>query len=456
MPTLPISLKNAACWFLLSTVFSGIAIAQDPSLPKADESTQGLFYKLGGGRIVPAPGSGFVTHRITARLKIGFGYSCGEFNYQDNITEMINEIETKLRELPVQLQNGITAAAAGLPGYLMQKINPNLYNIVTKSLDETTELFRFSYKTCEQMEQDMRKGKNPYDNFMNVVVAGKWKNKADSGTNIADTKADISKNPEGPIIWLGGKEYGTANNPIQINHDLVMAGYNIMLGRTGNVSTNEIPVGVLANQPIVKIWARPSVAGDWVQEVVGDLVIITAEKNGQPTGISGEGLRPVVTALEPVIRDALVLAVNTHDFTDINDYTSLTVSNGLVEGLRAMTLGERLVFMERLVSEMAVNEAFERVTLIRQMLLMGLKHPDNVAANISDKAEEYIRQTTFADLDSALSEIYKSLALKNTTVNTTAMAIINQNTARQTSGISADTNAPMNEPALLDGGIPTN
>ena len=428
----------------------------DESLPAVDAGTQTLFYRLGGGRVVPAPGSGFVTHRVTARLKGGFGYSCGEFDFQNNVSQMINQIETRVREIPMQLQNAISAAVAGLPGYLMQKINPNLYNIVTKSLDETAELFRFSYKSCEQMEAEMRQGKNPYDGFMTAVVANKWKFGAEAGDNIADTKDEIADDPTGPIEWLGGNEYGTVQRPIQINHDLVMAGYNIMLGRTGDVSTDAMPVGALAQQPIVQIWSRPSDAGIWIQDVVGDMIIITTERDPEPQSITGEGLRQVVTDLEPLIRNALNDAIETYDFEAINKFTSLTLSNGLVEGLRAMPLGERLVYMERLISEMAVNEAYERVTLIRQMLLMGLNHPDNVAAKISDKTEEYIRNKTFPDFDILVNEIYETLALKRTTVNSTALSIINQNNARQSSGIATETGIVTEEPTLLDGGIPTN
>ena len=441
---------------IMLSAFSVNAFAQDPTLPKIDDSTDLLFLKLGGGKVVPAPGSGYVTHRVTARLKLGFGYSCGEFDFQDNIAQMINQIETRVREIPMQLQNAMSAAVAGLPGYLMQKINPNLYNIVTKSLDETAELFRFSYKTCEQMEAEMRQGKNPYDNFMTAVVANKWKIGGESGQNIVDMKSEIAADKNGPIKWLGGNEYGTVQRPVQINHDLVIAGYNIMIDRTGDVSTNEIPTGVLAQQPIVQIWSRPSIAGDWIQNVVGDLRIITAVDNVEPESITGKGLRPVVADLEPLIRAALSSAIIIHDFEDINKFTSARLSSGLVDGLRGMPLGERLVFMERLVSEMAVNEAYERVTLIRQMLLMGLKHPDNVAANISDRTEEYVRGKTFADLDIAINEIYEALALKRTTVNSTAISIINQHNARQSSGIASDTGIVGEEPTLLDGGVPLN
>ncbi|MCP4983002.1 MAG: hypothetical protein GY935_21210, partial [Gammaproteobacteria bacterium] len=242
------------------TIVIATSVQADPSLPIIDVSTHALFYKLGGGSAIPAPGSGQVTHHVTAHFKGGFGYSCGEFDFQDNMSQMINQIQTQVREIPMQLQNAISAAVAGLPGYLMQKVNPNLYNIVTKSLDETAELFRLSYKSCNQMEREMRRdpGANPYAGFMSVSIANKWSAGGSSGGNIADVDAQIKQDPTGPVQWLGGNDYGTIDNPVRINHDLVIAGYNIMLGRSTDVSIDTKPSGALTQEPIVQIWDKPS------------------------------------------------------------------------------------------------------------------------------------------------------------------------------------------------------
>ena len=428
--------------------------ATDPSLPIIDISTHALFYKLGGGGAVPPPGSGYVTHRVTARFKGGLNYSCGEFDFQNNLSQMINQIETQTRQIPMQLQNAISAAVAGLPGYLMQKINPNLYNIVTKSLDETAELFRLSYKSCQSMEQEMRRdpGSNPYAGFMSVSIANKWSSGASAGANIADVDTSIKQDPTGPVKWIGGNDYGTAAKPVRINHDLVIAGYNIMLGRSGDVSINSKPTGTLGQEPIVKIWDRPSKAGEWIQRVVGDREIVTDEEEPSHKSVTGEGLRPMVAELEPLIQAALLEAVNKYDFTDMNKYTTLAISNGLVDGLRAMPLGERSVFMDRLVSEMAVNEVYHRVTLTRQMLLIGLNAPDIVASQASGNTTSYVRGSTLPDLDALVAEIYNDLSLKRTTVNSTALSIINQNTSRETSGIAAEPGPVVNTPIMNDGG----
>jgi len=304
------------------------------------------------------------------------------------------------------------------------------------------------------MEQEMRRdpGSNPYAGFMSVSIANKWTAGASAGGNIADVDAAIKQDPTGPIKWLGGNDYGTAAKPVRINHDLVIAGYNIMLGRSGDVSIDTKPTGTLAQEPIVKIWDRPSKAGEWIQRVVGDREIVTSSKDPTHKSVTGEGLRPRVAELEPLIQAALSDAVNKYDFTDVNQYTTLAISNGLVDGLRAMPLGERSVFMDRLVSEMAVNEVYHRVTLTRQMLLIGLNAPDIVASQAAGDTTTYVRSSTLPDLDSLVAEVYSDLALKRTTVNSTALAIINQNASRQTSGLSADPGPVINTPIMTDGG----
>jgi hypothetical protein len=101
---------------------------------------------------------------------------------------------------------------------------------------------------------------------------------------------------------------------------------------------------------------------------------------------------------------------------------------------------------------MAVNEVYHRVTLTRQMLLIGLNAPDIVASQASGNTSSYVRGSTLPDLDALVAEIYNDLSLKRTTVNSTALSIINQNTSRETSGISAEPGPVVNTPIMNDGG----
>ena len=113
------------------------------------------------------------------------------------------------------------------------------------------------------------------------------------------------------------------DNPIQINRDLVIAGYNILIGRTGDVSTVSRPLGAAALEPIVKIWPTPADAGQWIQEVIGDQKIVLKDGGAIPKEtIPGEGLRPKVEDLETAMRQAVLDAYERNDYTALNKYPS--------------------------------------------------------------------------------------------------------------------------------------
>ena len=389
----------------------------------------GEYYTLGGGAVLPPPGSGRVTFNINARLQVGFGYSCGKFNFHDNISQMINQFQQRLRQLPGQLQQAVQAAIAGLPGYLMQKYNPTLYNILTKTLDESAELFNMSFKTCEQMEAEMAAdpNANPYDGFFRASIAEKWRDGGNQSNAVApDVYEDIKQNPAEPIQWLGGNLYGTQFNPVQINHDLVVAGYNIMLGRTNDVSITTAPTGTLANEPIVQIWSNPDEAGRWVQTVVGDLRIILTGSNQNRSTIPGKGLRPKVVELRADIEQAFNLAYNQNDYSQIKTFGSLNVTPALIESLRSMNAGERAVLRGRLIEEMAVKETVERAFLILQMLSTGSQAPDVTSSVGGAAADEYLRQNTLPAFESQIDSIIKDLELRDKTLSRTSRDIISR------------------------------
>lgn len=385
------------------------------------------YYTLGGGQVLPPPGSGRVTFNINARLQVGFGYSCGKFNFHNNIEQMINQFQSRLRQLPGQLQQAVQAAIAGLPGYLMQKYNPTLYNILTKTLDESAELFNMSYKTCEQMESEMARdpNANPYDGFFRASIAEKWRDGGNVNNAVApDVYEDIKSSPAEPIQWLGGRLYGTTFNPVQINHDLVVAGYNIMLGRTGDVSVTTAPTGTLVNEPIVQIWSTPEDAGVWAQTVVGDMRIVLTGSNQNRTSIPGKGLRPKVVALKAEIETAFNTAYNTNDFSALKRYGSLAISPVMMSSLKAMQFGERELMKNRLIEEMAVRETIERTFLILQMMNTGIQAPDVVSSTGGAVADEYLRKTTLPTFYEHIDAVLKDLELKAATVTKTSRDII--------------------------------
>jgi hypothetical protein len=309
---------------------------------------------------------------------------------------------------------------------------------VTRTLDEAFNLFQLSYKTCQQLETEMQKnpGANPYQGFLQASIADKWTWGAQNGELAADVHAEIKKNPAGPIRWLGGHEYGTDNNPIQINRDLAIAGYNILIGRTGDVSTVSRPLGAAAQEPIAKIWPTPADAGQWIQEVIGDQKIVLKDGGVIPKEtIPGEGLRPKVEDLETAMRQAVLDAYERNDYAALNKYPStLMVSAALIEGLRSMPRSEVAVMIDRLVSEMAAKEVQERTFLIRQMIDTGSLAPDVITSTGGTVAIEYIQQNSYPNIRTKLGEILDDLELKQRTLNRTTVTLLNRASELKSSG----------------------
>lgn len=110
--------------------------------------------------------------------------------------------------------------------------------------------------------------------------------------------------------------------------------------------------------------------------------------------------------------------------------------------------------MDRLVSELAVSKARERLMLIKQMMLTGLKAPDLVSSTAGATAIEYIRGTTFPDMEKVTQEIFDALELKQKTVNRTTINILNHRSQQQAAGASRRPNQIDPGPNTMNGAVP--
>lgn len=390
------------------------------------------YYHLGGGAAIPPPGAGFRSFSIKAKLKMGYSYSCGKFDYHNNLEDMINQINSRVQELPDQLAAAGTAYAVSLPGYLAMKYNPTLANILKQTIDSSAELFNMSYKSCEQVEAEMQKDKtaNPYDGFIQASVLNKWSIGAKkTGGNkpvMSDLDSDIKKNPGGSVPWYDGKNVGTSDTrPIETNKDFVVAGYNLMIGRVNELSSLKKPPSHMRSEPVALTWATPALAGEWVQRVVGEIKITLDKPDEKKEAIPGDGLRPEVETMTLNIRDALQKAYKERNFEDISKFTSVNFSAYLVDTLHQLQYGQAMLMMDKLASEMAVNEVQEQVFLIIQMMDMAIKSPDMATSTAGPTAIKYVRDVTYASFETMLAQIHSDIDLKNKTVNTTTIAILN-------------------------------
>ena len=126
---------------------------------------------------------------IDANFSAGFGYSCGKFNAFDNVEAMINQTMEKFKQLPQMFVMAVQGAIASLPAYILNKINPTLYNTVTKNLDEAFRLFEVNFKDCQQIEREIALGvDNPYHNLVMAGIGDRMRVEMGFGSGTIDER----------------------------------------------------------------------------------------------------------------------------------------------------------------------------------------------------------------------------------------------------------------------------
>ncbi|WP_157496727.1 hypothetical protein [Hahella ganghwensis] len=436
-----------------------VSTARSESVPS---SIGPIYYKIGGGRAVGSPLTGFDTIKLTVGFTSSFGYSCGQFNPHETVTQMINQIKDSLRELPSQLTAAFTSAMVSLPGYLLKRAYPGLYGIITQTLDKSFELFQISVKNCRQIEKEMNsmgEDFNPYQNLIQASVAERYEFEIglDDGRTLDQIEEEVSVEVgNNGVRWLDGVRYaGLDQDPIRFNRDLVVAGYNTLIGRAPTSETDP-PDSPLDNEYIVKVWGTPLDAAEFLVDIVGESELKT-DNSGTTTTKAGRGVRPFVDLMTENIQSYLQAAVEENDWAELRDVDAMGVAVPVVEAIRKEPPYLRALMISKVASEMAVAETQERITLIKQLLNAGLKNADITASKASSIASTHVRKTTIPELDNQVEDMLKAYEFKSKALHSTALVIleyghkqsisaagkeppatVNPNTVRQDGGVDSD------------------
>ena len=123
---------------------------------------------------------------------------------------MINSAIDKFKQLPQKFVQAAQAAVAALPAYLLNKINPSLYNVVTKQLDEAFKLFEINFKDCQQMEREIALGQNPYQNLVMAGIGDRMRVEMGFGDGTIDDRMEKVRTASASngVVLTGGKRYG--------------------------------------------------------------------------------------------------------------------------------------------------------------------------------------------------------------------------------------------------------
>ncbi|MGL4724135.1 MAG: integrating conjugative element protein [Scandinavium sp.] len=395
-----------------------------------------LYYQIGGGSVItPA-----LTRRNPSLLNLRAGWNadltCGNFDITTTVRDQLNGVTQGFQQMMGSVIQNATSAVASLPAMIIQRANPQLYDLLTNGILQARVDFDKSKLSCESMASKMTDfAYGPA--WTQSAKAENYQTIAASNTDAvqAQKKAENEAASKGKT-WVGGqKRGGSGQPPIKLVGDTAKAGYNILNQRSATDS-GSIPASQCQGE-LCRVWSKPEQAATWLTHVVGEQTINVAPDNdesgnsaSQSGAQAGVGLSPLIADEQEKIATVLASLVN-GDLkpTDENlakaSGGSLLLTRGVVEALHSDP--DVPVLMQRLSGEMALARVMEQALMARRMLLAGMREP-NIAAE--KEAQTQLTQTT-GQLDQELNQLRLELEMRRMLTSNTSAVILERQAVRE-------------------------
>lgn len=391
-----------------------------------------LYYRIGGGSV---KGSTYTFDKPKSIINMGKWNSslmCGNFDISSTISNQLNGVTDGFNNIMSEVINNAKGAVASLPALIIQRSNPQLYDLLTNGVLQAKLDYSDIKTSCKQLAEKM----TDYSDSASLVQSAKVENMAEmlNGKKVdairVDKQIDNEAGKNG-ISWIGGsKRGGKGQHPINITSDVALAGYNSLINRT---VTDTTPVSNAQDKGgVYRTWNKPSDAQVWLTDVIGERTMITdsENKNDNDIGKPGTGLNPKTQEYYELYYKKLVDLVN--GTKPINkaeleslEGSSVNVTRSVIETLREDN--ERVVLVSRLASEMALSRTIEEAMMARRIILAGRKEP-NIAKN--EQAQSKIIDQ-IDELDMELNQIKLEYDMRKSIAGNTLLVIQERKLQRQ-------------------------
>lgn len=378
------------------------------------------YYAIGGGDpMLYYHQSNKTTISLGAGAEWNLFRGCS-FDPSFGIFDTFNNIEENVYGMANDVMENAVAVFAGWGLSKIAENWPQQYDFISKGLKDAKESFQLSVKTCRDVQNDMRAGRNPVDGWVSVARKSSWARAAQDGENPVVAEKEIEENAgEGGLPWAddqnaGGRNAdGTLQPPIRAVADVVRAGYEHLVdpnpAATPDPAVNEKVTG---DKNIPKVFPTADEAAEWATEVVGEREIRTCRGCEQLRTYVGQGLRFQYRKEREPIQEALadVMASTTPVSADaLNDLSvpamGVVVSSTLVRQLKSAPFDEQTILANRLVGEIALGRAVEKALIIRDLMNAGAQEPNIAAAGDVAKTEiNYALERLQQEIDNVLFE----------------------------------------------------
>lgn len=364
-----------------------------------------VYYKLGGGRAFNAVPR-YEKTTITLGYKISStGLACGSFDSDISIANTLDNVKDGLDDAYSQMESAASAAISNLPGYILSKVDNNLYDLFMNAIAGAEIDFGLSTKSCEKIASELENGGDPFEKFVSISAGDTWKAAAGtSGIDITDVE-DSAANSASNGIPHPCYGYAAGNNqPVyKVIKTIASVGYNLLIDRDKCESSSPLPSAT--STALVKKFTSPDSITKWTNRVVGELIIDQSD-GGMSGTIPGSGLIPVVNNRKTEVYNEMVdMYYGSTDLTIDNlrkiSAPGVVITAEVLTSLRTLDTRQAGIFIDRISDEIAIADTVDSALLARRALVTGNKQVDIYASGALYESG----QDAISDLDDELNLI---------------------------------------------------
>lgn len=362
-------------------------------------------------------------------------------------------------QLGQTVANAVRVGIASLPMYAFQRAQPGLYELFQTYSAKADAIIAISLKSCEEMEAQIRRGGNPYEEWAMLAKGEAWKNQSAANADVVSAKQNVERTGDGTgVRWIGGQQRGGVGQPpIRLVGDLVTAGYSVTFNQPPASQDGQFaaPGPQLLSSRLMSAFRYPSDAARYAQDVLGETEISTCSPpNCAEKGTStGAGLGPKFEAEMPVIQTTLntLVTSNRPDYAqlDLVSAPGVAISREVIEALRELPDVERRIVLQRLVSEIAMAKTIDKALAVRQLMMTSLTLPEVTAAEPATRAA----REKIATMNRYIEDLMFENRVRKEVVSSTAGILIEAGRSAQAQSLNVAPRRPVDPAPLIDGKV---
>jgi integrating conjugative element protein (TIGR03755 family) len=418
-------------FFLFWVLWSASPSYAQTVRPNGDDA---WYFSMGGS-------DPYVSYRQSNRTNINLSAGAEwnllracRFDPRTSITETFGDIQQSI----YGLANDVVAMAPGLlTMWGLQQVQenyPGVYDFMTKGLADAKASYQVALKSCQDMKNDVRSGRDPLEGWIRGSKKVSWDTASQTGQNPVEHVGNMDRAAaDSGVVWIKGVKKGGKNQePIRAVGDTIEAGYEHL---TTDLSADASEDSVTGDKNITRVFPTKASASKWVAAVVGEREVRTCEDCQKLTTKVGQGLRLKHKEERDIASDNLSAALAAPVITDAMLKSLSVPGMGLVatestlRSIKNAPSNEQRILMNRYVSEIALARVMEKGLIAKDLFNMGEQEP-NISVN--PEAQEEI-EFSKKRLNQELENIVFENAVRKTVLNNATTVIAERGKARDAS-----------------------